>query len=170
MWRGSFPRPERNIPRNEKRKNQGQEIHRRIPHDGEHLLRLVIDTKVLIFSFFGGNPKRVIDLWKRGNAILCLTQAILEEYLRVMARLPLAPETKSNLVAILQEKRNIELVNPFRLFAVIPEDPEDDKFIDCAVEAHADYIISGDRHLLQVKAFRAIPIYSPKEFLKDVKS
>jgi uncharacterized protein len=134
------------------------------------LLRIVIDTNVLISSFFGGNPKKVIDLWKSGSAILCLTQEILEEYLRVMARLPIAPETKSKLVTILQEKRNIELVNPSRHYAIIPEDPEDDKFIDCAVEAQADYIISGDRHLLQVKAFRDIPIYSPKEFLKSIKS
>jgi hypothetical protein len=90
------------------------------------LLRLVIDTNLLISSFFGGNPKEVIDLWSRGRAVLCLTQEVLEEYLRVMARLPIAPETKSKLVAILQEKRNIELVTPSRHYAAIREDPEDD--------------------------------------------
>jgi hypothetical protein len=129
-----------------------------------------VDTNVLISSFFGGNPKKVIDLWRRGSAVLCLTEEILEEYLRVMARLPIAPETKNRLVAILQEKRNIEMINPSRHYAAIPGDPEDDKFIDCAVEAQAAYIISGDGHLLQVKAFRKIPIYSPKEFLQIVKS
>jgi putative PIN family toxin of toxin-antitoxin system len=133
------------------------------------LLRFVIDTNVLISSFFGGNPKEVIDLWRRGRAILCLTQEVLEEYLRVMARLPIAPETQSKLVAILQEKRNIELVTPSRHHAVIREDPEDDKFIDCAVEAKADYIMSGDEHLLRVKSYRSIPIYSPKEFLQLIK-
>jgi putative PIN family toxin of toxin-antitoxin system len=130
---------------------------------------LVIDTNVLISSFFGGNPKEVIDLWRRGSALLCLTREVLEEYLRVMARLPIAPETKSRLVAILQEKRNLELVAPSKHHAVIREDPEDDKFIDCAVEAKADYIISGDEHLLQVKAYRGIPICSPKEFLQRIK-
>ncbi len=130
------------------------------------MLRLVIDTNVLISSFFGGNPKKVIDIWRKGNAILCLTQEILEEYLRVMGRLPLALETKNRLVAILQEKRNIEMVNPSRRYAVVPGDREDDKFIDCAVEAQADCIISGDSHLLQIKAFREIPILSPKEFLQ----
>ncbi len=133
------------------------------------MLRLVIDTNVLISSFFGGNPKEVIDLWRRGRAVLCLTQEVLEEYLRVMARLPIAPETQSKLVAILQEKRNIELVTPSRHHAVIHEDAEDDKFIDCAVEAKADYIISGDEHLLRVKGYRSIPIYSPKEFLQLIK-
>jgi putative PIN family toxin of toxin-antitoxin system len=134
------------------------------------LLRFVIDTNVLISSFFGGNPKKVIDLWRRGKAILCLSQEILQEYLRVMARLPIAPETKSELVAILQEKRNIELANPSRHYAAIQADPEDDKFIDCAVEAQADYLISGDGHLLQIKAFRGIAVYSPKEFLQIIKS
>lgn len=38
------------------------------------------------------------------------------------------------------------------------------KFIDCAVEAQADYIISGDAHLLKINAYRDIPIYSPKNF------
>ena len=134
------------------------------------MFRIVIDTNVLIFSFFGGNPKKVIDLWRRGSAILCLTEQILEEYLCVMARLPIAPGTKNRLVAILQEKRNIEMVNPSRHYTAIPEDPGDDKFIDCAVEAQSDYIISGDGHLLQIKAFRGIPVYSPKEFLQIIKS
>ena len=133
------------------------------------MLRLVIDTNILISSFFGGNPKEVIDLWRRGSALLCLTREVLEEYLRVMARLPIAPETKSRLVAILEEKRNLELVTPSKHYAVIREDPEDDKFIDCAVEAKADYIISGDEHLLRVKAYRGIPICSPKEFLQRIK-
>ena len=86
-----------------------------------------------------------------------------------MARLPIAPETKNKLVAILQEKRNIELVTPSRHYVVIPEDPEDNKFIDCAVEAQADYIISGDAHLLQVEAYLGIGIYSPKNFLRMIK-
>lgn len=133
------------------------------------MLRLVIDTNVLISSFFGGNPKKVIDLWRRGEAILCLTEEVVQEYLRVIARLPIAPETKNKLVAILQEKRNIELVTPSRRYVVVLEDLKDNKFIDCAVEAQADYIISGDAHLLQVKAFRGIAIYSPKDFLQMIK-
>ena len=128
------------------------------------MLRLVIDTNVLISSFFGGNPKKIIDLWRNGKAVLCITEEILEEYLRVMARLPISKESKDRLVAILQEKRNLELVNPSQHFSVVREDPEDNKFIDCAVEAQADYIISGDAHLLNVKAYRGITIYSPKDF------
>jgi hypothetical protein len=131
---------------------------------------LVIDTNVLISSFFGGNPKRVIDLWRTGKAVLCLSDEILEEYLRVIARLPIAPETKRGLLAILQEKRNIELFSPVRHHAVIREDPEDDKFIDCAVEAKADCIISGDTHLLKVKRYQTIAIHSPKDFLQIIKS
>ena len=133
------------------------------------MLRLVIDTNVLISSFFGGNPKKVIDLWRTGRAVFCLSDEILKEYLRVIARLPIAPETTNKLVAILQEKRNIERVAPSRHHAVIREDPEDDKFIDCAVEAKADCIVSGDAHLLQVKAYQAIPIYSPKDFLQIIR-
>ena len=111
----------------------------------------------------------MIDLWRKGEAILCLSEEVLQEYLRVIARLPIAPETKNKLVAILQEKRNIELITSSRHYVVVLEDPEDNKFIDCAVEAHADYIISGDAHLLQVKAYRGIAIYSPKDLLRMIK-
>jgi uncharacterized protein len=131
---------------------------------------LVIDTNVLISSFFGGNPKRVIDLWRTGKAVLCLSDEILREYLRVIVRLPIAPETKRGLLAILQEQRNIEWFSPPSHHAVIKEDPEDDKFIDCAVAAKADCLISGDAHLLKVKKYQTIPIISPKDFLPRNKS
>jgi hypothetical protein len=130
---------------------------------------LVIDTNVLISSFFGGNPKKVIDLWRTGRAVLCLSDEILKEYLRVIARLPIAPETTNKLVAILREKRNIELVASSRHRAVIRENPEDDKFIGCAVEGKADCIVSGDAHLLPAKVYQAIPIYSPKDFLQIIR-
>ena len=67
------------------------------------------------------------DAYSEGRAVLCVTQAVLEEYLRIIARLPIAPESKNKLVAILQEKRNMELVNPSRHYSVIREDPEDHK-------------------------------------------
>ncbi len=134
------------------------------------MLRLVIDTNILISSFFGGNPKRVIDLWKAGEITLCLSDEILEEYLRVIARLPIDPETKRGLIAILQEKKNIEWFSPDSRHTIIREDPEDDKFIDCALAAGAECIISGDAHLLKVKEYQTIPIRSPRDFLQRHKS
>ena len=50
-------------------------------------MRVVIDTNVLISSFFGGSPKKVIDLWKAGDITLCLSRDIIDEYLDVLQRL-----------------------------------------------------------------------------------
>ena len=88
----------------------------------------------------------------------------------VIARLPIASETKSGLLSMLQEKRNLERFSPEIHHAVIREDPEDDKFMDCAREAKADCIISGDTHLLRINAYQTIPILSPKDFLNMIKS
>jgi putative PIN family toxin of toxin-antitoxin system len=55
-------------------------------------LRVVVDTNIFISSFFGGIPKEIIDLWKNGEIILCLSQNIVEEYLSVLNRLGLQDE------------------------------------------------------------------------------
>ena len=56
-------------------------------------------------------------------------------------------------------------VVPKSTFKIIINDPDDDKFIDCAVEAHADYIITGNKHLLDLKNFGKIEIIKPEVFL-----
>jgi hypothetical protein len=60
---------------------------------------------------------------------------------------------------------NSVLVNPKFKFRVIEEDPEDDKVLDCALQAHAEFIVSGDRHLLKLRKFRNVRILSPRGFL-----
>ena len=52
-------------------------------------MRVVLDTNVFVSSFFGGNPRAVIDLWKTGSLTLCLSQDILDEYIEVLRRLGL---------------------------------------------------------------------------------
>ena len=56
------------------------------------MTRVVIDTNVFVSSFFGGNPRRIIDLWKTGKVILCLSRPIIEEYVDVLRRLGLQNE------------------------------------------------------------------------------
>lgn len=48
----------------------------------------------------------------------------------------------------------------------VQEGPSDNIYLDCALEGSADYIVSGDRHLLDLETFRKIPIVSPAAFLK----
>ena len=52
---------------------------------------------------------------------------------------------------------------------VIKQDPKDNKFLECAVAAHASYVLSGDQHLLNQKQYRDILIFSPRQFLEKLK-
>ena len=56
------------------------------------MIRVVIDTNVFVSSFFGGNPKRIIDLWKNEEIVLCLSKDVLDEYIDVLQRIGLKDE------------------------------------------------------------------------------
>ncbi len=131
-------------------------------------LRTVIDTNIFISSFCGGKPKEVISLWINGEIIICLSEPILTEYLRVMIeKLHLGKDKIDRLVNLFKEKHNLMDVNPTIHFDIIKDDPTDNIFIDCAVEAGANFIISGDSHLLSLKTFQGIDIVSPATFLTN---
>ena len=64
--------------------------------DETEKIKLVIDTNIFISSFFNneGNPRKIIDLWKTGQIILCISEKILEEYAEVLIRLGLEKENE----------------------------------------------------------------------------
>lgn len=59
------------------------------------------------------------------------------------------------------------LAEPSQTLAVVTEDPDDNRVLEVAVHSRADVVVSGDRHLLRLKAFRGIPIMSPRQFLRE---
>lgn len=130
-------------------------------------LRVVLDTNVIVSSFWGGNPKRILETWKAGRLTLLVSFPILEEYLAVLARLGFSDaEVKEQGLLFLQSPATV-LIHPSRHFEAIPEDPSDNRFLDCAVEGKAEAIVSGDKHLLTLKAFQGIPILTPADFLRE---
>jgi putative PIN family toxin of toxin-antitoxin system len=130
-------------------------------------IRVVMDTNVFISSFWGGNPKKVVDLWKAGEIKLCLSEEILQEYLEVVARFNLHEEEAREFLALLSDGEHVEHVAPSRKLRIIEEDPSDDMFLECAVEAGTRYIVSGDGHLLGLEEFQSVKVLSPKEFLSE---
>lgn len=77
-------------------------------------------------------------------------------------------EESRALSAIKQIVHAAELVHPQTVPAVIADDPDDDSILACAVVGQADLIISGDRHLLQLKEYAGIPIVRPMDFLRTL--
>lgn len=130
------------------------------------MLKVVIDTNVFISSFFGGVPREIINLWKKGKIVLCLSQEIIKEYLEVLNRLGLKDKREiANLTGLFAEGYNSIFTAKTLNINVVDDDPDDNKFLECAVALDSKIIISGDKHLKEIKKYIDIEIVSPKEFI-----
>ena len=130
-------------------------------------LRVVIDTNVFISSFFGGIPREIINLWKEGEIVLCLSQSIVEEYIEVLNRLGLKDKNELfKLIKLFAEGYNSVFAANTPELNVVKNDHDDNKFIECAVELESKVIVSGDKHLREVRKYIDIEIISPREFIE----
>jgi putative PIN family toxin of toxin-antitoxin system len=131
-------------------------------------MKVVIDTNIFVSSFFGGNPRKIIDLWKTGKITLCLSGAILEEYIDVLRRIGIKDEYElDELLSLFSRGLNILFTTKTPKIKVIKKDPDDDKFIECALALKADAVITGDRGVLALEEYMGIKILSPQEFLQN---
>lgn len=133
-------------------------------------MKVVIDTNVFVSSFFGGNPRKIIDLWKEGKISLCVSKNILDEYIEVLQRIGLKEEEEiEELLSLFAKGFNILFTTKTPKIKAVKDDPEDDKFIECAVALKAEVIITGDRALKAMNEFMGIKILTPQQFLKTYK-
>ena len=131
-------------------------------------MRVVVDTNIFISSFFGGNPRKVINLWKDGKLTLCVSKEILDEYFYVLQRIGLKDEEEmEELLSLFSRSFNMLFVNKTPKIKVIDDDPDDDKFIECAISLKAKAVISGDRHLLSIHEYMGIKLLTPQQFLME---
>ncbi len=128
-------------------------------------LRVVLDTNVVISGLlFGGPPRQVLERALEGSIELFTSPPLEEELERVLRmKFPSALSAIHETLAALQEVTTP--VVPRRAVSAIPEDPSDNRVLECALAARADAILSGDHHLLRHQKFRAIPILTPQAFL-----
>ena len=127
-------------------------------------LRVVADTNVYVSIFqFRGKIGEILDLAVAGTIELCISEPILEELQGVLAnKFQWSPERTEEVARTLL--RFCRFVTPQQSLRVAA-DPDDDRILECAVEAGADAIVSGDRDLLELNTFRNLPIMSPRQFL-----
>jgi uncharacterized protein len=129
-------------------------------------MRVVIDTNIFISSFFGGYPKRIIDLWKSGGITLCLTNEIIKEYIDVLRRMDFADTREFHELLLLFKKQFNCSYTAKAVSLQVCKDRDDDKFLEAAVSLHAKFIISGDKHLKSIAKYADIVILSPREFIE----
>lgn len=127
--------------------------------------KAVLDTNIFISSiFWRGNPHKIIGLAIDKRIEIYTSPEILMELENVLKRdFHEEKEFVERQIALILEYSQI--VKPTDKVRVVDSDPEDDKIIDCALCSKADYIISGDPHLFNLKEVFGIKILKPKEFI-----
>ncbi len=128
---------------------------------------IILDTNVLISaSLFGGLPREILKLIVAGIIDCSLSLPILDELKDVLQR-PKFGLSAQQAMAIVEELSTLcGVVVPLRRIRSICADPNDDRILECALEARADAIVSGDAHLLDLGMYEGISILSPSEFLR----
>jgi putative PIN family toxin of toxin-antitoxin system len=130
------------------------------------MLRVVSDTNVIIAAFFWkGHPRTLYDLIRAKKITMLLSRDIQAELIRVLAYKKFGLSSQEIKPFVRSIRANSEFIEVNRKVSQIAADPTDNIFLACAADGHADYIISGDRHLLEVINFEGIQIVNPKDFL-----
>ncbi|MGH2710981.1 MAG: putative toxin-antitoxin system toxin component, PIN family [Actinomycetota bacterium] len=127
----------------------------------------VLDTNTLVSGMgWGGVPGRVVDLALAGRFVMVTSRPLLSELARVLRRRKLAGVfAESAEIVRLIEAASV-VVEPTRTLQVVAEDPADDRVLEAADAAQADFIVTGDRHLLDLGAFEGARIVRPRAFLE----
>ncbi len=133
-------------------------------------MRVVLDTNVLVSgTFWKGDSEKIVDKVENKEVELISSKELIEEYEEVINREEIMDKTQNKDLILNESVQKVindsTIVEPTKKFDVVKEDPKDNKIVECAVEGNADYIISQDNHLLNLKEFNGIKILTPEEFL-----
>jgi len=131
-------------------------------------MRVVLDTNVFVSMLLGGRVGVIHDAWKADKFTLVVSEEIISEYLDVLSRPKLHLSAGVVSTVLGRVHRNAELVTPAETLSVVAADVDDNKFLEVAVAAGADYIVSGDAHLLEMNSFRGIPVLTARAFIDQL--
>lgn len=134
-------------------------------------MRVVLDANVLVSAILSprGAPAKILQAWQAEEFDVVISGAILEEIGRVLRYPKIARRhrwSEEQLRTFLDDLAHIAIPTPGELtLAAIPNDPPDNRYLECAVEGEADYIVSGDDDLLKLGTYEGIEILTPRAFL-----
>ena len=130
-------------------------------------MRVVLDTNVLISAvFFGGIPGRILAAWSERRIQRVLSASVLAEYREVGAEIEARYGGQDFEAFVTLLAVNSELIDaPEHLEPQVCSDPDDDKFLACAIAGAAQVIISGDAALRATSGWRGIEVLTPRHFV-----
>ena len=132
--------------------------------------KVILDTNVLISALgWRGIPRTLLRNVIEGKIELVISNKQFNELLKVLdyPKFKFASEQKKRFVSILLEIAI--LIETKQELTIIKDDPSDNIMLETAIEGKADYIVTGDNHLLKLKEFKGIKIVTPKQFLDLLK-
>jgi uncharacterized protein len=130
--------------------------------------KVILDTNVIISAFLKAesNPALILALGLEGSLTVCLSETIWQEYRGVLRRKKfqgLDQESLENLLSVL--KQQALWVSPGIPVNILSRDPADNKFLECALESQADYLITGNTRHFPLKQFHGTRIITPRDFI-----
>ncbi len=130
--------------------------------------RVVLDTNVLVSALlFKGKLSGFVALWQEGGLAPLLSKETFVE-LRKVLTYPKFALDQEEIGAILEDAilPFFEIVDPVEPIEGVSTDPDDDPFIACAVSGGAEFVVTGDAHLVGLKRYKAVKVVTPSEFLR----
>lgn len=130
-------------------------------------MKVILDTNVFVSGvFFGGPPHQILNAWRDDKIQLIISPEILDEYRRV-GEILAEEHPAINLGPVLELVVQTALIfSSPSLPEIVCDDPDDDKFLACALASGSRVIVSGDRHLLKVSGYQKIEVLRPRGFLE----
>lgn len=129
--------------------------------------KVVLDTNIIVSAFgWSGRPREIFELILNGKIELVSSPKLLSELKRVLnySKFKFSDELKKEVTNLIL---NISMIVVAKTkINVIKEDPSDNCFLEAAVSGRADFIITGDKHLLNLREYKRIKILTATEFLK----
>ena len=135
-------------------------------------MKVVLDANLFVSAILSsqGNPAQILDAWRAHRFNLLIREDILEEIAEVLWRPHIRKRhgwTQAEIERFLAGLLEMAFLTPGELqVQAVPDDPDDDIYLACAIEGEADYVVSGDQHLLALGAFSGIQIVTPAQFVE----
>jgi putative PIN family toxin of toxin-antitoxin system len=132
------------------------------------IIRVVLDTNVLISALlFKGELSRIVGLWQKGKIIPVISKETFDE-LRTVLEYSKFSLSRAEIKSLIEHDilPFFEVVNVSKHVKGTCRDPEDDKFISCAISASVDWIVTGDKDLSDLKKYQSIRIIHASDFIK----
>lgn len=140
------------------------------------MIRAVLDANVLVSAILveQGAPARILKAWRDEQFHLVISAAILAEMERVLQYPRIAARhrwSREQLSFYLDDLSHLAIGTPGQLsLNIVRADPSDNRYIECALEGEAGYIVSGDDHLLAIAQYEGVAILAPRAFLEMLES